>query len=315
MNTMDTISALLTQFDLHPVLVDVGASGDPPDAWAPLSNHAVYIGFDPDEREMTDAAEGQFARTIIINKALTPDPEQAHIRFFLTRSPYCSSTLEPNQHMLANYIFQDLFTVEREAEVSATTLDTVLDQLALSHADWIKLDTQGLDLRLLKSLSEQRFDQLLGVDIEPGLLPFYRGEDQFADLHSYLVGRGFWPVHMNVKGVARVQPSTLDALPLTSEERRQIEQRLQVVPGWVEARYLRDPASLSTREQLLLLWIFALMNAQYGFAFDLVQKWLERYADEPIAVQLQSLTHQQLMQSPPLKKRIAALVRRWWRRI
>ena len=43
------------------------------------------------------------------------------------------------------------FVVEREADVPATTLDAVLDRLGLPGIDWLKTDSQGIDLRLSKA--------------------------------------------------------------------------------------------------------------------------------------------------------------------
>ena len=49
-------------------------------------------------------------------------------------------------------------------------------------------------------------------------------------------------------------------------------------PGWAEVVYLRNPSSMNQR-QLLLLYIFALIERQYGFALELADHALKNYND------------------------------------
>src|SRR5262245_12093760 len=120
---MDAYKSLLSQLDASPVLLDIGASGAPPAIWDSIAEHSTYVGFDPDLREMKDIARGRYRRTVIVNSAVTCG--QGHdVNFYFTRSPFCSSTLRPNTPAIQNYIFSDLFIVDREATVPATTLDS-----------------------------------------------------------------------------------------------------------------------------------------------------------------------------------------------
>ena len=64
--------------------------------------------------------------------------------------------------------------------------------VGLDRVDWIKLDTQGTDLRLIESLSDEVAATLMAVDAEPGIDAFYEGEDTFGDLHRAMIERGYW---------------------------------------------------------------------------------------------------------------------------
>ena len=55
---------------------------------------------------------------------------------------------------------EDGQTKPKRIAINATTLDQALDSAGLDRLDWLKLDTQGTDLRLVESLSEPVFATL-----------------------------------------------------------------------------------------------------------------------------------------------------------
>ena len=264
---------ILTDLGIHPVLVDVGASGGAIDIWKPIAANSVLVAFDPDLREMRQAADGKFYREFVINEAVTSDPSKSSVDFYLTRYPFCSSTLEPDITSLSNFHFQDRFLVDGKATVRASTLDSVLKRISLDRIDWLKVDTQGTDLRIFTSLSDSVRSRVLALDIEPGLIDAYRGEDLFADAHSYLSRRGFWLSNLNVGGAVRVRRASLKAaIPDESLHYSYANRTLKMSPGWCEARYLRTLESMAEnrcgRTEYALLWVFAMLDGQVGFATD-----------------------------------------------
>jgi hypothetical protein len=273
------INRVLATLDITPVLMDIGASGAPPAIWRPIAQYSVYVGFDPDQRELREICNGQFARAIIINKAVTSEQGQNEVHFYLTRSPYCSSTLPPDTEALENYLFSDFFVVENEVSVSAISLNAAIDRLGLDTVDWFKTDSQGIDLRLFTSLRDDLRTRVLAVDIEPGLIDGYKGEDLFVDAHRELLRQGFWLSSLEVKGTVRMKRTTLQAMASHRPELKDthIYQSVRPSPGWCEARYLRTLESLSERDadtrDYVLLWVFALLDRQPGFALDLALEY------------------------------------------
>jgi len=273
------IDRLLASLDIHPILVDIGASGEPPRIWAPLIRRSVYVGFDPDLRETHELSSGSVYRGVILNQAVTSEPTDGNVEFYLTRFPFCSSTLEPDSQSLSNYVFADLFTVEKRVSVKATRLDNVLERLALAGIDWLKIDSQGTDLRLFNSLGAETRSRVLALDIEPGLIDAYRGEDLFIDAHRELTHNGFWLSNLQVQGTVRMRRATLEQMLATENDlsRDRVEKSVRVSPGWVEARYLRTLEWVLhhnlTKREYALLWSFALLDGQVAFAFDLAVEW------------------------------------------
>src|SRR3989442_9699522 len=181
---------LLSKLDRRPVLIDIGAAVAPPEVWQPIAPHSVYVGFDPDLREMQARAEHPYHQAVIVNEAVTGDAGRSPAHFYFAKSPTCSSTLKPDAASLGEYLFADLFVVEREAGVRATTLDAVLDRLALPGVDWLKTDSQGTDLRLFESLKPDRRARVLPPGPEPRPVDADVGGDPFLDAHQQPPKRG-----------------------------------------------------------------------------------------------------------------------------
>ena len=299
----EEIHGVLSALNIQPILVDIGASGAPPEVWEPIARHAIYVGFDPDRRELHDVPEGHYARSIIVNEAVTSAPDLTEAHFYLTRSPYCSSTLPPDTEALADYLFSDLFTVEREASVPAASLSAVLDRLDLPRVDWFKTDSQGTDLRLFQSLPDELRRGVLAVDIEPGLIDAYQGEDLFVDAHRELLRQGFWLSSLEVRGSVRMKRTTLQAMasyrPQLGDAR--VYQSVRPSPGWCEARYLRTLESLEDRNAeergYALLWVFAMIERQWGYALDIARAYEQRFSQDSVSSLLRDLPLRRVIQN------------------
>jgi hypothetical protein len=289
------INKVLTALNIKPILVDIGASGAPPEIWRPIAQHSIYVGFDPDRRELHDVPERHYERSIIVNEAVTSDPKQNEVHLYLTQSPYCSSILSPDTESLAHYLFSDLFVVESETSVPASHLSTIIDRLNLHHIDWFKTDSQGTDLRLFQSLTDELRSRVLAVDIEPGLIDAYQDEDLFVDAQRELMCQGFWLSSLEVKGSVRMKRTTLQTIAGHHPELNDayIYRTVRPSPSWCEARYLRTIESLSEQSadvrNYALLWVFAILERQWGYALDIACAYEQKFAQDSISSLLHNL--------------------------
>ena len=64
---------LLSNLDIHPVLIDIGASGARPEIWEDIARHSIYVGFDPDDRYLQEVENCPYYREIMVDEALTDD--------------------------------------------------------------------------------------------------------------------------------------------------------------------------------------------------------------------------------------------------
>lgn len=295
------VAALLNRFNVAPVLIDIGASGPHRQIWDLIALQSVLLRFDPDLREIRDLNGAGYRRAITINEAVTADPSAGEVPFYLTRSPYCSSTLEPDIEALSDYIYTDLFRVERKVQVKASALAAILARTKLDRVDWFKTDSQGTDLRLFNSLPDAIRSRVLCVEVEPGILDAYRDEDKFAEAHLALMSQGFWLASAKVCGTTRIRQSTLARLRRNRPDLdvNTIRGHCDVSPGWVEALYLRDLGYLKARaapaEDYVVLWAFALMVDQWGYALDVALEYEGHFGhDEASELMTTRLTEQLL---------------------
>ncbi|MDP9041861.1 MAG: hypothetical protein M3N30_07755 [Bacteroidota bacterium] len=264
--------------DDPPVLIDIGASGGLHPKWKYIAKYAYCVAFDADEREfkITEQTNSGYKKLIHINRIVTDFPS-ASATFYLTHSPYCSSLLEPDEERLRPWLFKPLFQVEKVTSLPTVTLAETLQSAGISYIDWFKIDTQGTDLRLYKSIPDNIREKILFAEFEPGIMDAYKGEDKLYSVMQEMHAEGFWLSSMNIKGTQRLQSKYIKQLGGFLSERI-----IRTSPGWAELSYFRNPEGFSCRN-LLLMIVFSILERQYGFALELADMALLRFRDPILA--------------------------------
>lgn len=79
-----------------------------------------------------------------------------------------------------------------QSTVAITTLDDFCAERTVSHIDFLKIDSQGYDLRILqgasKHLAEHRISFIL---VEMLFTPLYSGQAHFHEIYGFLIGFGY----------------------------------------------------------------------------------------------------------------------------
>jgi FkbM family methyltransferase len=258
-----------------PVLVDIGAAGGVPPGWKSIARHSVVLAFEPDAREAAILTEAQqrFREWIYVPAIVAPTlPPGGTVELFLTRSPQCSSTLQPDTDALKVWAFAGLFDVVEKRDLQAVTLLDALRRHHLPGIDYLKCDTQGTDLRLFRSLPEPMRYRVLVAEFEPGLIDAYHGEDRLPELMTAMRAEPFWLAEFRVQ---RTQ------LALHGRNASQWYRRVApTAPAWGNLCYLRalDAApDLLDRRAYLLLWVFATLQDQPAFAHNVAMSAAARF--------------------------------------
>jgi FkbM family methyltransferase len=276
---VDRILSSQTLSDAPPVLVDIGASGRVHPKWRRIAKHSVCVAFEPDERERSEmTGSDNFKALHVFGQAASEDGD-GKTRFHLTASPFCSSRLVPDRAGVQPYAFAPLFEVERVVELETIDLPTALNRLGLERVDWFKCDSQGTDLRLLRSLGDKPLSGLLVAELEPGIIDAYEGEDKLSDVMRFMETRNFWMSELSVEGSQRID-AELAAEELVAAERRFLRVGAKQAPGWAEVEYFNDftDQSLGKRE-FLLGYVFALIRGHDAFALELAARGKLRFGD------------------------------------
>jgi hypothetical protein len=143
------------------------------------------------------------------------------------------------------------------------TLDVAATAGGFTDACFLKLDTQGTELEILRS-GAALLPSVLGVKVEASFRPYYRGQALFSDVDTYLRGHGF----------------ELFALERAHFRRTGYRPRLYSRRGlaWAHCLYLREPAGLP-REALTRLLGLALAWQQVDLAVEIAGVLPEFLAD------------------------------------
>ncbi len=283
---MSLIDKILTspEFkDRPPVLIDIGASGKIHKKWRKIAFYSICIAFDADDRDFDpDTAVKSSYKKLLVKRSLVSDKSGQAKPFYLTSSPHCSSLLMPDKESLSHWSFAPLFEVNSIKEFNTTDITTTLNEFNISYIDWYKSDSQGIDLKLFKSLEDSVRDKIILAEFEPGILDAYKNEDKLSDLlayHDYL--NKFWLAELSVKGRVRIPYMKLREMISNSFLQKLYSKIGKISPGWAEMVYVNkftDPA-VDNKRSLMMGWIAATLLNQDGFAFTLADLGVKKYDD------------------------------------
>lgn len=271
--------------DNPPVLLDIGASGKTYEPWNEIAKYSICVAFDADAREIKHIEDGSggYKKIYVYNKIVTSSNNKEEY-FYLTKSPYCSSLLEPNIISLADWSFGDLFSVEKVAKIKTVNLNQALTELNIKQIDWFKTDSQGTDLRLFASLNSGIINKILAADFEPGIIDAYTGEDKLGTLLSYMDKLPFWVDEMKLPKTVRIKKETKKLL--SEKVGNQIENNLNYIlkssPFCAEISFLNNFKSFENfnLRDFLLMWTIAYLKKQYAFALEIASMGTEKFNDE-----------------------------------
>jgi len=204
----------------HPFSIfDIGARGGGAGELAGLTEFIRYVGFDADEEEcrrLMDAPPGGYA-------------EYRVYPYFIGRGGAVEFHLYSQRGMSSTYEIASEFSrafleppprLERTVKLEAMRLDDVVAMDQLGAPDFLKLDTQGSELDILRGSSRTLGETSL-VEVEVEFCPMYEGQPLFADVDALLRTNGFELLYLNraflqrkgfYKGLSRGQPVFGDAL-------------------------------------------------------------------------------------------------------
>lgn len=275
---------VLDKGNAQPTLVDIGASGGCPEPWRLLAPRSTYVAFDPDRREFGEGTGDGFKRSFVIPYAVVGAEGRDRVTLNLTHNPFCSSTLEPDMAVLSDYSFWPFFRVERTVECSAITLDAVWAKYGLDAMDWLKVDSQGTDLAILQGLGT-RIDDVIACELEPGFLPFYKGESVFRDIDAFMAEQGFWLAHLDIQTAVRFRPETQKRV--FGDSHCLNDPVFGSSPVAPEALYFRPLRYFRERgdktRRYVKAWSFAVVRGKLGFAMDLARDFFDAGDDRELA--------------------------------
>jgi hypothetical protein len=254
-----------------PILVDIGASGEIFPKWKDLVPYSHCVAFEPDDRE-SNAIEGSKNnwKKLTSFRSIVTSEKSAKLDFYLTKSPFCSSILKPDNKSLPDWEFAHLFEIEKMISIDSITLKQSLIDSGITNIDWFKTDSQGTDLRLFASLPDEVQKRTIVADFEPGIIDAYESEDKLHHVLAFMEKKPFWVSSMEIKGSKRILKSDSSTI---SAKNTQFISKQKSSPCWCEISYINNMKSsqLGLRENILS-WIFSTILEQHGFALGIARR-------------------------------------------
>ena len=170
-------------------IVDGGASGGIMPLWKLHRRHLFVIGFEPDARAF-DALNRQQNRLVkYFNFGL--HQQRNEIPFYLTRKQENSSCYRPNRELLDRFPKPNRFDVIEETSLKCRSLDDFLHEENLSDVDFVKLDTQGSELNILRGAATILEQSVFGLEIEVCFSELYQDAPLFSNIDLFVRQFGF----------------------------------------------------------------------------------------------------------------------------
>ncbi len=256
-----------------PVLIDVGASGAIHSYWQTIARHSICLAFDADDRELRVDEKGSsaFKKLLVFNSLVHPEVE-GELDFYLTKSPFCSGALPPDNKSLNDWAFGDKFDIVKTVKLKSITLNSALNRANIEYVDWFKTDSQGLDLNLYLSMAENIRRNILLAEFEPGIIDAYQGEDKMFVTMQYMAAQPYWLAELKIKGSQKISRDELELIANTPLRRKLLSYSHKTSPGWGEMLYIQNISAMEDRRSLLLGWVFAAVTGQYGFGIEIAKK-------------------------------------------
>lgn len=284
-----------------PVLIDIWASGGVNKIWKNIAHFSKCIAFDADGRNFDISNRWEYKEFLWLHKIVVDKSHNEEKRiFFFTSNPYCSSLLEPEISSLNDYFFSSFFTVNSTEKVEIVELQSLLQKEKITYIDWLKIDTQGTDVRLLESLGTHLIDRVLVIETEPGFINAYQNEDKITDCLNFMKSRhNFFLSKFEVKGVLRIPEIAFNNIFRSRLWRRIASRWLKNIPGWAEITYTNSliwDEKYSAREYILA-WLFVTLEWHHGLAYVYSQQALKRFKDDDFFIILSQYSSKKLKKS------------------
>jgi FkbM family methyltransferase len=260
MQAVPALMALLGRAGL--TFVDIGGRGAAMGQLVPLAPIGRYITCEPDVEEArrladTMAAENMWRGFTVVTEAIGSRRGEATL--YLTRQLGMSSLLEPDPAVTKHIYLSEKFGVESTVTVPLIPLDDAAEQYGFTDACFLKIDTQGTELDILRSGPRLLRDSLVGVYVECNFRPFYKDQSLFADVDAHLRQNG-----LSLFTLSRANLRRAGYRPAVYSRR---------VTTWSHCLYLREPDTLEAAglaAALPRLLGLALAFHHYDLAFEIV---------------------------------------------
>ncbi|MGF1515066.1 MAG: FkbM family methyltransferase [Elainellaceae cyanobacterium] len=187
-------------------------------SWQIFAPNLTVYGFDADADACEAANRNLAARQVPwteVHAPLALADQVGESTLYVTRHPMCSSLFPPDENFLSRFAgLQELAGLDFTVEMETTTLDAFCQQEQVSGIDFLQMDVQGAELKVLAG-AEALLPGVLGLQSEVSFSALYQNQPLFADVDAYLRQRQFEFFNFEFRG----SPGVRRRSPIQSKTR------------------------------------------------------------------------------------------------
>ena len=185
-NSEDDLIKELDKKGINVNLLDIGAAGNIEPRWLKIAKYINYIGIEPDNRSNKDLDNTYNCKSYLSLDNFLWDKQEV-LTFNRCKKPKCSSLLEPNRDFLDKFKDSNRHDIVKKEKIRSSTLHNEFSQIEI---DFIKIDTQGAELKILKG-GEEEIAHCLGLEIEVQFAELYKNASLFDQIYNHLQLKDF----------------------------------------------------------------------------------------------------------------------------
>ena len=180
--------------------IDVGSDGKMVKPWLNYYGSInTVLSFDPiGKPDYAHRMRKKYKKKVIIYNCAIFD-EEGKRPFYVYKYKHNSSLFKVPQKYLKRYIKKRIkgFDLLDVLEIDCFRLDTIINDLNINF-DFLKIDTQGADYNVIKSLGKYIGTQIIGIYTELFFKKFYKGAVLFDKTHKFLKKHKFQLVRRRI---------------------------------------------------------------------------------------------------------------------
>lgn len=192
----------MAAFEKFPIFIDVGASdGRVWSSWFKQVPDAHVYAFEPEPNNFQKMKELQSGKPNVqcINSAVSTVDEPSGIPFHISNDRNSSSVYPYDLNSIRKWKYppgRRLFKTLETIRVPAIRLDTLIKKERIRYVDFLKIDAQGHELEILKSLGKS-ITKVREVVVEASTTPFniYDGQTNQKDAIVDFLTRNNFKLH------------------------------------------------------------------------------------------------------------------------
>src|SRR5262249_54442823 len=155
-----------------------------------IRTDCIFIGFEADEAETNRLRAHARPNERYLTGALDRERGRALLHHCVV--PTRSSLYEPDLDAVADLFGTSApFEVDRVESIDVSTIDAVWASGNLPPPDFLKLDTQGSELDILRGGRNVLDTSVIGIETEVEFLPLYKNQPLFPEVFEFLRSQGF----------------------------------------------------------------------------------------------------------------------------